>query len=258
MAFIDEACEFHPDALDAEVVGIAARLGQHDSGMHSHAKAQFLYAPQGCMTITLSGLHCVLPPTRAAWIPPACRHSVVMNRVVDYRSLYFAPHLTQAVDNRIRIFEVNPLLKALVERMAFWPWDKASTSMVNTYRLFFEELMQAKESHLVLPMPSDRRLQAWLSDLQAAPCEVPTLKQLGERLGASSKTISRIFLRQTGMAYQNWRQQWRLQQAIALLASGHQVNDVAYRLAFSSDSAFIAFFKQHTGSTPLQYLQPKY
>ncbi|ABO25416.1 helix-turn-helix domain-containing protein [Shewanella loihica] len=258
MAFIDESCKFDPDAIETEVVGIAARLGQHDSGMHSHAKAQLLYAPQGCMTITLDGLHCVLPPTRAAWIPPACRHSVVMNRVVDYRSLYFAPQLTGSIANRIQILEVTPLLQALVERMAFWPWDKSAMAMVNTYQLFFEELSQAKESHLVLPMPSDRRLQTWLAELQRAPWDVPPLKQLGQQLGASSKTISRIFTRQTGMPYQNWRQQWRLQQAIALLASGYQVNDVAYRLAFSSDSAFIAFFKQHTGSTPLQYLQPKY
>ncbi len=258
MAFIDESSLINLEALEAEVVGIAARLGQHDSGMHSHTKAQLLYAPQGCMTITLEGLHCVLPPTRAAWIPPECRHSVVMERVVDYRSVYFAPHLTQTIANRIQILEVTPLLKALVERMAFWPWDKPAAAMVNTYQLFFEELAQAKESYQALPLPSDRRLQAWLADLQCAPCDVPTLKDLGQQLGASSKTISRIFTRQTGMAYQSWRQQWRLQQAIALLATDHQVNDVAYRLGFSSDSAFIAFFKQHTGTTPLQYLQPKY
>ncbi|MEF1205422.1 helix-turn-helix domain-containing protein, partial [Photobacterium damselae] len=51
-----------------------------------------------------------------------------------------------------------------------------------------------------------------------------------------------------------WRQQWRLIQAIEKLTAGYQVNDVACQLGFSSDSAFIAFFKQQTGTTPLKYL----
>ena len=65
--------------------------------------------------------------------------------------------------------------------------------------------------------------------------------------------MSRIFKAETGMSYQDWRQQWRLMKAIELLATPLPVSEVAHQLNFSSDSAFIAFFKQQTGKTPLAF-----
>lgn len=254
MALVNETTRFDVNQLNADVVGIAARIGKHDSGMHQHQKAQLLYAPQGCMTITLDGIRCVLPPTRAAWIPANTLHCAKMNNVVEYRSLYFARYLTDHLDNQVKIIEVTPLLQALIERMAFWPWDKANAEMRNTHALFFEELVDAREEKLALPLPTDRRLTHWLHELYKGDDVPPPLKILSEQVAASSKTITRIFNKETGMPYQDWRQQWRLQQAIERLSGGLQVNDVACQLAFSSDSAFIAFFKQHTGKTPLQYL----
>ncbi|WP_368393636.1 helix-turn-helix domain-containing protein [Photobacterium sp. 2_MG-2023] len=124
-----------------------------------------------------------------------------------------------------------------------------------THALFFEELHDAREACLSLPLPSDRRLSAWLNALHLDQQNAPSLKVLSEQVGASSKTISRLFIRETGMPYQNWRQQWRLLKAIELLSAGLQVNDAAYRLEFSSDSAFITFFKQQTGQTPLHYIR---
>ncbi|MHC6529883.1 AraC family transcriptional regulator [Vibrio proteolyticus] len=255
MALIDATTRFNADALTADVIGIAARVGKHDSGMHQHNKAQLLYAPQGCITFTIRRQQYVLPPTRAAWIPAGVPHCATMNNVVEYRSVYFDAHLAQAVDTDIRIVEVNALLQALIERMAFWPWDKPKHDMQNTCALFFEEFQQAPVQHLSLPLPEDRRLAAWLTKLHNDVTMPPPLNQVCQQVGASSKTITRIFQRETGMPYQDWRAQWRLLKAIEHLSGGAAVNDVADRLAFSSDSAFIAFFRQHTGRTPRQYLQ---
>ncbi|MGQ5486891.1 helix-turn-helix domain-containing protein [Photobacterium damselae] len=138
--------------------------------------------------------------------------------------------------------------------MAFWSWEKPFVEMTNTYRLFLDELVEAKEQTLALPLPQDRRLQLWLETLNQHDQPIDNLAQLSLKIGASSKTISRIFSNETGMSFQEWRQQWRLIQAIEKLTAGYQVNDVAYQLGFSSDSAFIAFFKQQTGTTPLKYL----
>ncbi|MDE1264438.1 AraC family transcriptional regulator [Vibrio aestuarianus] len=254
MALINESTHFDADALATDVVGIAARIGKHDSGMHKHQKAQLLYAPQGCMNITLDGQRCVLPPTRAAWIPSGVMHCAEMNNVVEYRSLYFDELKTPRPNDRVKIIAVTPLLQALIERMSMWPWDKPSDEMKNTCALFFEELAAAQEEHLSLPMPIDSRLSRWFSIFAKGVNVAPSLNELSQHIGASSKTITRIFLKDTGMPYQDWRQQWRLLKAIELLSQGLQVNDVAYQLEFSSDSAFIAFFKKQTGCTPLKYL----
>lgn len=43
--------------------------------------------------------------------------------------------------------------------------------------------------------------------------------------------------------------------AIELLAEMPSVSSVAQRLGFSSDSAFIAFFRQFTGTTPKRFMK---
>ncbi|EPG0367369.1 TPA: AraC family transcriptional regulator [Photobacterium damselae] len=254
MALIDHQTTFDLNLIDNQIVGIAAQVGRHDSGLHKHNKDQLLYAPFGCMNITLDSQKLLLPPTRAAWIPANTIHCAKMTNVVEYRSIYFDTALTQNLKLSLKTVEVNPLLQALIERMAFWSWEKPFVEMTNTYRLFLDELVEAKEQTLALPLPQDRRLQLWLEKLNQHDQPIDNLAQLSLKIGASSKTISRIFSNETGMSFQEWRQQWRLIQAIEKLTAGYQVNDVAYQLGFSSDSAFIAFFKQQTGTTPLKYL----
>jgi AraC-like DNA-binding protein len=254
MALLEPQTIFNADTLLNQVIGIAADVGIHDSGMHQHAKGQLLYAPSGCISITLDNMQCVLPPTRAAWIPAGVLHCARMHNVVAYRSLYFASELAGGLPKLIKIVAVNHLLQALIERMAFWPWDKPSAEQANTLALFCEELAVAPEQHFFLPLPTDPRLATWLTELRKHRLP-PPLIQLQSRIGASGKTISRIFSRETGMPYQAWRQQWRLHSAIEKLAEGDSISTVAFALDFASDSAFISFFRQHTGTTPAQYLK---
>lgn len=257
MAFINQENRFDIDTLDTQVVGIAADVGRHDSGMHRHGKAQLLYASLGCMNITLDNTQCILPPTKAAWIPAGVEHCVQMRNVVAYRSVYFDTRTFPNLPLGVKIISVNALLQALIERMAMWEWDKPNREQVAVTTLFIEELESAPQESLLLPLPSDPRLKPWLSALQSGD-ELPlALKTMAKGIGANEKTISRIFSRQTGMPYQAWRQQWRLHGAIERLALGSSVSEVAFSLGFSSDSAFISFFKQHLGNTPSQYIKAK-
>jgi AraC-like DNA-binding protein len=56
----------------------------------------------------------------------------------------------------------------------------------------------------------------------------PMLKSLAEETGAVEKTITRIFKKETGLSYQEWRQQWRLQRSIELLVEGNSIGGVPY------------------------------
>jgi hypothetical protein len=79
---------FNPDALHNRVIGVCSALGQHDSGSHRHQMGQLLFTRQGCVRLTLNGaLLCLLPPTRAAWIPAGIDHRAEMKSIVDYRSV---------------------------------------------------------------------------------------------------------------------------------------------------------------------------
>lgn len=254
MAAILSEAEFDANDYDNLVIGVATETTHHDSTVHTHSKDQLAFAVKGCMSITLAQVKYVLPPMRAAWIPCGVEHRVEMSYVTHYRALYFDQSLQLMLPRELMIVDVNPLLRELIERMAFWPFDKPDQAQLNTLNLFIEEFNQAQESHLNLPLPQDYRLKKWLETINHPDFIAPSLSHLSHQIGASAKTITRIFTKETGMPYQSWRQQWRLLCGIELLASEMRVNQVADRLGFSSDSAFIHFFREQTGRSPLAYI----
>lgn len=254
MAWLDQTATFDPDPYPAQVLGLAASLGNHDSGRHSHARGQLLYARQGCIRITLDDRLCMLPPSRAAWIPGGTTHRAVMRNIVDYRSLYFRQDLAALLPADVRIIDVGPLLRAVLEPIAVARFDQTwdHGRHAHLLGLCLDEIRIARREPLLLPLPVDRRLSKLMARLDRLP---PVLNALEADVGASGKTITRIFQKQAGMSYQQWRQQWRLMRAIELLATGHGISHVAAELRFSSDSVFIAFFRKMLGETPGAYMR---
>ncbi|OTA21502.1 putative transcriptional regulator [Xenorhabdus beddingii] len=257
---------FNMDGLNAPVIGIAAEMGQHDSGFHQHDRGQLLFTQRGCIKITLTNQISVLPPSRVAWIPPKTRHRAEMRGSVGYRSIYLdtffltgfflnASYLntseTAFISTHSEIWEATPLLQAILERIAVSPFDSdwCQGRGANLLRVFFDELREARREPTLLPWPLDRRL-ARLSFEQLPP----PLHTLTTYIGASEKTITRIFQRETGMNYQQWRQQWRLVKAIELLAQNKTLSYVAQELGFASDSAFVTFFRKAMGRPPREYM----
>jgi AraC-like DNA-binding protein len=246
---------FDPDVFADPVIGIASDIGAHDSGRHSHLRHQLLFSAAGSITIEIDKTIYLLPPRRAAWIPAGVTHRAIMRGVMAYRSLYFSPTfpLTQLP---MQIIEVNPLFFEVIERMAFWPWGMKAEQQASLLTVFCEEICAARSENWRLKYPSDTRLELWLDSVRLGELP-PRLGQLAQLVGACERTISRIFIRDTGMNYQSWRQQWRLLKAMEMLSEGRQISEVTQYLDFISDSAFIVFFRQHTGTTPTRYLRER-
>ncbi|AVJ19976.1 helix-turn-helix transcriptional regulator [Serratia sp. JUb9] len=251
MTWLSAQDHFDPDELDNSVLGIAAELARHDSGPHQHAMGQLLFSQQGCMRITLNNSICMLPPARIAWIPPRVVHRVQVSGVVGYRSVYLDTAPYPGLPEGLTVLTATPLLRAALERIALAAFDTdwRHGPTANILAVCLDEIAQAPRELTLLPLPADRRLRH-LAGLET----LPPLHELARYSGASEKTISRIFRRETGLSYQQWRQQWRLITAIELLAAGHRQCDVAARLAFTSDSAFATFFRNMTGSPPRAYM----
>ena len=256
MAVLKQNEEFNADSIPEMVVGIASDMVLHDSGFHFHkTKSQLLYAPSGCMTVTTSDRQLVLPPFRMLWIPANEVHRVNFRNIVAYRSIYFDENYAgKYIGSGLKVLHVNPLLKEIIERICFWEWSALKNDQTHLLKVFWDEMQSAQEEKLELKMPRDRRFKKIVEDWTQRNSTPPMLKNLAEEVGVVEKTISRIFKKETELSYQDWRQQWRLQRSIELLVEGNSIGEVSHILDFSSDSAFIEFFKKHTGSTPLQYL----
>src|SRR5581483_3637606 len=96
----------------------------------------------------------------------------------------------------------------------------------------------------------DPRLRALCALLGADPADGRTLAALGRAVGASDRTLARLFKADLGMSFPQWRTQLRLHHALLLLAVDTPVTTVAHRCGWSSASAFIEVFRRAFGHTP--------
>lgn len=259
MAYLNKEDIFHLEQIGLPVIGLASDLVQHDSGYHIHnSHLQILYAPSGCMTLIAEDRQVILPPRKLLLIPAGVKHRVTFRNVVAYRSIYIRSEEIKSLSTDLTVLSVNSLLQQLIERIAWWDWTTSySVEQEHILTVFWDELTIAKKGNYELKIPTDYRLIDKVKSFVFEKEMPPFLKDLSKEVGASEKTISRIFQKETGMSYQDWRLQWNLVRAIELLAEKLTISEIAIELRFSSDSAFIEFFKKHTGVTPNKYLQEK-
>ncbi len=76
------------------------------------------------------------------------------------------------------------------------------------------------------------------------------LSVLADAALTTERTLSRLFRKETGMSYPQWRAQARAIHAMILLAQGESVTDTASLCRWSTTSAFIDSFRRAMGQTP--------
>ncbi len=108
---------------------------------------------------------------------------------------------------------------------------------------------------LHLPMPRDPRLARICARIVAEPSDETSVEEWSRSVGASERTIIRLFPEETGLTFSRWKQQARLMAAVRLLAEGKPVTDIALELGYESPSAFSAMFRRALGMTPTEYFQ---
>lgn len=254
MAWLDAKADFNPDLCGLPFVGIAAQLQDYRSEDHAHEMGQVLFSPNRMMSITTcEQVHVIqLAPKYMLWIPPKQIHQVRIQNTAQYRSIYLDIEHYQHLPTNMGVQEMSPLLHESFEHLARCDFDINWEQGIHAHALAIclHELSIFKPKVQTLLLPQDRRLQA-LHEMDT----IPPLNELVSVCGACEKTITRIFRTQTGMTYQQWRQQWRLAKAHGLLLEQKKQIDIADTLGFASLSAFITFFKKAVGCTPNTYLK---
>ena len=106
---------------------------------------------------------------------------------------------------------------------------------------------------MYLPEPTDPRLVQISTAIRESPADNRSLDAWGRMAGASSRTLARLFLAETGLTFRQWQQQARLLESLVRLADGQAVTTVAMEVGYDSTSAFIAMFRRVLGTTPKKY-----
>ena len=245
-----------PDKVPRPVVGLAIELAAlRETEPHRHRKAQLLYVVSGVITVEAAGGIWTVPPHCAIWIPSGIEHVARTAGRISVANLYVDPGLAEILRDQCGILFVQPLLRELIMRFIAGPslYSEGDTREARLVSVLLDELQAAPLEPLHLPMPRERRLRRLVETLVENPAVRFTIEEWGARLGASNRTLSRLFQRETGMSFVRWRQQLHVGLALQRLAAWQSVTNVAFDLGYESPSAFIAMFRRMLGTTPARY-----
>lgn len=243
------------DAAERGVCVVSDRYPPFDGHWHAHQSAQFVYACEGMLTTHTQRGTWIVPPHRAVWLPPGMVHKVAADRPVRLRTLYVKPGAADT-PSEPGVVTVDPLLDALLAEAATFGTDyPLGGREERLIAVILDRLPNLGTVPSYLPTPADPRLVRLTTALQAQPADARTLDELAAACGMTARTAARLFAKETGLTFAQWRQQLRLLKGMQWLSQGRSVTEVALEVGYLDVSGFITVFKQAFGDTPARYFR---
>lgn len=224
---------------------------------HRHDEHQIVYAGRGVLAVTTDAGSWIAPATRAIWVPAGTVHAHRAYGELDLHLVGLPASANPLGLDTPTVLSVGPLLRELIvayTRSTDDPDGARDTPERGRLRaVLLDQLKAAPQQRLHVPVPATPLLRDLCAILQADPGDNRTLAELGRVVGASARTLSRLFRSDLGMTFPQWRTQLRLHHALVLLAGNTPVTAVAHTCGWSSASVFIDVFRRTFGHTPGAY-----
>ncbi|MEM8906182.1 MAG: AraC family transcriptional regulator, partial [Actinomycetota bacterium] len=184
------------------------------------------------------------------WIPVGHPYSV--EGTAPWRTARFVAGTCPASWRRIATITLDDVVGPMLTHLHRHPRRSWSRDLLSAVVAHLEE--QFLRRPLPLRFPTDHRAREVAEALIDDPASSWDLRDWAEQVGASERTLRRLFTEQTGMPFRSWRAKARLQAATRLLTSGRSVSEVARRCGYSSTDAFTRAFTTDAGMSPTRYL----
>jgi AraC-like DNA-binding protein len=219
---------------------------------HSHPEPMLLWSSTATLTVTTASRDWLVPPGYGLWVPGGSDHAVVVLRAGEGAAILFAPDRCPITWTQPTGVSVGPLLRELIAHLhRIGPQDP---SRPHAEALMFALLTPLSTHDIQVSMPDDRRVRAIAERLVADPSDPRELAAWADHVHAGVRTLSRLFLNETGLSFAQWRTQVRIRAAVQMLADGASVTTTARAVGYRKPSAFINAFRRATGQTPGTYI----
>ena len=98
----------------------------HDTGWHSHPRAQLLHAVAGVFRVATERALFIVPPGTGLWVPAHTRHDSRMPRGLVMRGLFLREDAARAGPDAVTVVAISPLLRELILAACEQPvmWDE--------------------------------------------------------------------------------------------------------------------------------------
>ena len=229
---------------------------------HMHREAQLVCAAKGTMQVTTPKGRWLVPPDRAVWVPARLEHSIDVLADIEMRTLYFDLAWLKREERSESlaaefVVRVSPLLHQAILALFDNSDDLERTELL--VKLAMLELHQAEDSATFIPLPHEPRCRCAADIVLRDPTGTHEIETLAREVGASARTLSRLFASETQLSFKSWCQRARIAAAIQRLSvdANVSVKQLASDLGYASVPAFSHAFRQVTGKTPTEFAEKK-
>ncbi|MFC6336292.1 helix-turn-helix domain-containing protein [Pseudomonas sp. CCM 7891] len=219
---------------------------------HCHAQAQLIHAVSGVMVVSTAQGSWLVPSGHALWVPAMTAHEIRMAGEVHMRTLFLMPEAEPGLGRSCQVIEVSALLRELIVAATLIV-GRGSPRLQAMIELIRMELIAAPVVAMHVPVPGEVRLAKLCTHFIRNPSDDSSLESWADTLNMSARTLSRIFQRELGMSFGEWRKRARLALSLKLLAQGASILEVALEHGYQSPSAFSAMFRRSLGYPPSHF-----
>lgn len=227
---------------------------------HAHPRGQLALCFGGLMRLEAGADIWFIPDRHGIWIPSGLPHQLASRSAVEVQNFFIHPRfvaVTGLPDHPV-VVRATPLLRGIARRLD--PGRGGALSAAARRRLGWtalDEMARLDRPDLHLPGGRDPRLEAAIEAMLADPGARTGLAGLAHRIGTSERTLSRLFVAQTGLSWRDWHSRLRFLLALEGLEMGESPSALASRLGYASPSAFIAAFRRQFGTPPGRWRREK-
>ncbi|MCL8537958.1 AraC family transcriptional regulator [Chryseobacterium gallinarum] len=232
----------------------------HDDVLHQHNKGQLVYVESGFQYITIEERIYLLPQNHAVWIPPNTIHKtnshseriklMIMFAEVDQKKSFY---------REVNVFSVPPVLREMIKYAE--KWSKlldTRTDETLFLQALFNELPHFVEQSLKLHicLPRDKRLAKVIEYLHDHYWEEFKINELSDIAMLSSRTLERIFKKETGLTLSKYQQMLKIIKSLELLSSDYMtISETAYEVGYKSVQAYTRSFQTVLQFRPSDFIK---
>lgn len=226
----------------------------HVIAAHRHDRDQLLYGMTGVLMASTPQGAWMMPPQRGMLIPAGIVHEVRLFGDVKMRSLYLRAEPLGAADRQCEVVGISSLMRHLLAEAVTVPPEYDMDGRDGALMALIEhEIKRLPVLPLSLPLPEQMALREKCRAFLTSPTPHETIEDWCRHLGMSRRSFTRLFRKETGASFVEWRQQACILAALPRLAAGEAITTIALDLGYDNPAAFSKMFKRILGTSPRDY-----
>ncbi|HHX8440785.1 TPA: AraC family transcriptional regulator [Vibrio diabolicus] len=222
--------------------------------LHQHTWHQIIFPIKGLLQTQTEHYQHLVPHTSALFVPAGVQHESIALSNTIFVGIYLNPAFGAMYEPQVRTIALTPFLNELLQEIRRQCENEAShEEVLHLLAVLHDQILKSNVQTFQLLLPQDRRLKLIFEQLTDEPASSCSLKEWGEKIGASERTLSRLFAKEFNSSFLLWRQQIRLIYSLSLLDESLPIQAIADLVGYQNDSSYIKAFKAYFDMTPQQF-----